>query len=137
MGSPRDVMGLFAERDIRHMLPEYDGWRIEQVQGSRTPGYFYRVSRSKWVGTEIAFIAVSYDPVPKEELISTLDSLPDGHGSRTKKYLLMPQATDTSGIPPHIHVLLMTSFAFTEGKLVWVTKKKNAKKFVMEQAVAA
>ncbi len=137
MGSPKDVMDLFAERDIRRMLPEYDGWRVEKVRGFRAPGCFYRISRSKWVGTETAFIAVSLDPVPKEELIGALDSLPDGQGSLTTKYLLTPQATDTSGVPPHVRVLLMTAFAFAEGKLVWLTKKKNARKFVMELPVAA
>ncbi len=137
MGSPKDVMELFAERDIRQMLPEYDGWTIERVQGSRIPGCFYRISRSKWAGTEIGFIAVSLDPEPKEELISALDSLPDGHGSHTKKHLLTPQATDISGIPPHIRILLMTAFAFAGGKLVWLTKKKNARKFVMELPVTA
>lgn len=137
MGSSKDVMELFAERDIRHMIPEYDGWKIEQVQGSRTLGCFYRVARSKWVGTEIAFIAVSLDPVPKEELINTLDSLPDGRGSLTKKYLLTPQATDTSGIPPHVRVLLMTAFAFVDGELVWLTKKKNAKRVLQELAIAS
>ena len=105
------------------MLPEYDGWKIERVQGSRTPGCFYRISRSKWAGTEVAFIALSLDLVPKEELIGALDSLPDGRGSLTKKYLLTPQATDTSGIPPHVRVLLMTAFAFAQGELVWLTKK--------------
>jgi len=137
MGSQKDVMELFAERDIRHMLPEYDGWRIERVPALRTPGCFYRISRSKWVGTEVAFIAVSLNPVPKEELINTLDLLPDGQGSLTKKYLLTPQATDTSGIPPHVRVLLMNAFAFADGKLVWLTKKKNAKRVVQEQAVAS
>ena len=137
MGSQKDVMELFAERDIRQMLPEYDGWTIERVQGSRIPGCFYRISRSKWVGTEIGFIAVSLDPEPKEELISALDSLPDGRGSRTKKYLLTPQATKISAVPPHIHVLLMTAFAFADGKLVWLTKKKNARKFVTELPITA
>jgi hypothetical protein len=137
MGSEKDVMELFAERDVRKMLPEYEGWTIERVQGSPILGCFYRISRSKWAGTEVAFIAVSLDPVPKEELISALDDLPDGRGSLTKKYLLTPQATDTSGIPPHVRVLLMTAFAFAEGKLVWLTKKKNARRVELpEQAVA-
>jgi hypothetical protein len=138
MGSEKDVMELFAERDIRRMLPEYEGWGIEKVQQSPCPGCFYRISRSRWVGTEVAFIAVSLDQVPKDEVISALDALPDGRGSLTKKYLLTPQATDTSGIPPHVRVLLMTAFAFTEGNLVWLTKKKNARRAVPpEQAVAA
>ena len=137
MGSSKDVMELFAERDIRHMLPEYDGSKLEPVQGARSPGYFYRVSRSRWVGTEVAFIAVSMDPVPKEELIRALDSLPDGRGSLAKKYLLTPNATDTSGVPSHIHVLQMTAFAFEQEGLVWLTKKKNARRFVTEELPVA
>ncbi|MDD1689950.1 MAG: hypothetical protein LUQ66_04755 [Methanoregula sp.] len=138
MGSQKDVMELFAERDLRHMLPQYDGWTIEKVQGCKTPGLFYRVSRSKWVGTEVAFIAVSLDEVPTDEMINALDSLPDGRRSLTKKYLLTPQATDTSGVPPHVRVLLMTAFAFVNRELLWLTKKKNAKRFIVpEPAVAS
>ena len=133
MGSQKDVMELFAERDMRQMLPEYDGWGIEKVQEPHYPGCFYRISRSKWVGTEIAFIAVSLDPEPAEDLISALDALPDGRGSLTKKYLLTPQGTRTSAVPPHVRVLPMTAFAFAKGKLVWLTKKRNAMRFVPRQ----
>lgn len=135
MGSQKDVMELFAQRDIRQMLPEYEGWGIEKVKGPGLPGIFFRISRSRWTGTEIAFIAVSLDPVPKEDIISALDSLPNGSGSLTKKYLLTPQATDTRTVPPHVKVLPMTAFAFAEGNLIWLTRKKNAMRFVpREQA---
>jgi hypothetical protein len=137
MGSEKDVMELFAERDIRRMLPEYEGWGIEKVQRPGLTGSFFRISRSKWVGTEVAFVAVSIDRVPREELISTLDSLPNGNGSLTKKYLLTPQATNTSAVPPHVQILLMTAFAFVQGELVWLTKKKNSLKIEQEKAVAA
>jgi hypothetical protein len=136
MGSSKDVMELFAERDIRQFFSEYDGWNIAPAAGSPLPGRFYQVSRGKWGGDEFAFIAVSFDLVPKEEIFSALDMLPDGKGSHTKKYLLAPQAADTSAVPPHIRILLMNAFAFAEGNLVWLTKKKNAKRFVQEEAVA-
>jgi hypothetical protein len=137
MGSSKDVMELFAERDIRQVFSEYDGWNVMQVTGSLPAGCFYRVTRNKWAGTEIVFIAVSFDRVPKEEIISTLNTLPDGLGSRTKKVLLTPQAADTSGVPPHIRILRMNAFAFAEGRLVWLTKKKNAKSVCSEPTVAA
>jgi hypothetical protein len=137
MGSERDVMELFAERDIRQMLPEYEGWGIEKVGAPGLPGIFFRISRSKWVGTEVAFVAVSLDMIPKDELISALDSLPDGRGSLTKKYLLTPQATRTRGVPPHVRVLPMTAFAFVDGDLVWLTKKKNSLRIKQEKAAAA
>ena len=127
-------MELFAERDLRHLLPQYEGWTIEPVEGMKVPGCFYRVSRSKWVGTEVAFIAVSLDPVPGELLLQTLDSLPQGRGSITTKYLLTPQATDISAVPPHVKTLLMTAFAFVDGELVWLTKKKFSRHYPCEPA---
>jgi len=137
MGSSKDVMELFAERDIRQVFPTYDGWTTTPVSTSSPVGCFYRVSKKKWVGDEIAFIAVSFDRAPTEDLINALDALPNGQGSKTKKYLLTPQAADTSAIPPHVRILLMNAFAFAEGKLVWLTKKKNARNFSTELPVAA
>lgn len=137
MGSSKDVMELFAERDIRQVFSEYDGWKVAPVTGSQPTGCFYRITRGKWAGVEIAYIAVSFDRVPKEEVVSTLNTLPDGQGSLTKKYLLTPQAADTSGVPPHIRILRMNAFAFAEGRLVWLTKKKNAKSIYLEPTVAA
>jgi hypothetical protein len=135
MGSTKDVMELFAERTIRQLFSEYDGWNIAPVTGVLPAGHFYQITRGKWGGEETAFIAVAFDPVPREDIFSTLDRLSGGRGSRTKKYLLVPQATDTSGVPPHVRILLMNEYAFSEGILVWLTKKKNAKKLVLEQAV--
>ena len=137
MGSQKDVMEVFAERDIRQQFSGYDGWKVAPVAGAQPTGRFFRVSRSRWAGDEVAFIAISFDPVPKEEFVSVLDTIPGGQGSRTKKYLLTPQAADTSEIPPHIRILRMNAFAFAEGNLVWLTKKKNAKKFVPVQTAAA
>jgi hypothetical protein len=136
MGSSKDVMELFAERDIRQIFSEYDGWKIAPVTGSPQPGRFFQVSRSKWIGDEVAFIAVSFDRVPKEEVVSTLNTLPGCQGSPTKKYLLTPQAADTSGVPHHIRILRMNAFAFAEGRLVWLTKKKNAKSIYLSEIAA-
>jgi hypothetical protein len=128
MGSQKDVMALFAERDIRQLFSGYDGWNVEPVH--RNGRNYYRVSRNKWVGEEVVLIAVSFDPVPTDDIFTVFDNQPDGWSTRTKKYLLTPQATDTSAIPPHIRILLMRAFAFTGGKLVWLTNKKNAMRFV-------
>jgi hypothetical protein len=137
MGSSKDVMELFAERDIHQVFSEYDGWKVAPVTGTQPAGRFFRVSRSKWAGEEVAFIAVSFDLMPNEKIVSTLNTLSDGRVSLTKKYLLTPQAADASDIPPHIRILRMNAFAFAEGRLVWLTKKKNAKSINSEPAVAA
>jgi hypothetical protein len=137
MGSQKDVMEVFAERDIRQQFSEYNGWKITTVAGTNPEGRFYKITRSNWAGDEVVFIAVSFDPVPNEEFVSVLDTIPGSQASRTKKYLLTPQAANTSKIPPHIRILRMNAFAFAEGNLVWLTKKMNAKKFVPAQVVAS
>jgi len=140
MGSSTDVMELFAERDIRHLFSQYDGWNVEQLHGLPPGKLIYqarRAIRGYWGPQEVAFIAISFDPVLHDDLINALDLVPDGKSYRLKKYLLMPQAADASAVPPHIQVLPMHAFAFSGGDLVWLTKKKNAKKVIQEQAVAA
>ncbi|MGA2917460.1 hypothetical protein [Methanoregula sp.] len=131
MGSQKDVMALFAERDIRQLFSGNDGWKIEPVLQSA--GSYYRISRDKWVGEEVVLVAVSFDPAPTDDIFAAFDNQPDGWSTRTKKYLLTPQATNTSAIPPHIRVLLMQAFAFAQGELVWLTNKKNAKKVVPQE----
>lgn len=133
MGSPKDVMQLFAERDIRQLFSEYDGWTVTPVAGQNAAGRFYQLTRGKWTETEIGFLGVSFDLTPKKDCLAAPDLLPDGKGSKTKKFLLTPQATDTSVVPPHIRVLLMSAFAFSDGNIVWLTKKK--KQVVSEEAL--
>jgi len=140
MGSSKDVMDLFAERDIRQLFSEYDGWNIAPVAGLPSTQRVYRVNRvihGNWGPQEVAFITVSFDPVPRDETINALDIVPDGQNPRPKKYLLTPQAADTSMVPPHIRVLPMNAFAFADGKLVWLTKKKNARRVLTETPAAA
>ena len=137
MGSAHDIMELFTERDLHRLFSDYDGWNVAPVNRSRPTGCFYRIFRKKWVGEEVAFVAVSFDRAPREETLAALDALDDARETRTKKYLLTPQATDSSGVPPHVRVLSMSAFAFAGGELVWLTKKQNAKRFVQETAVTA
>jgi hypothetical protein len=134
MGSQKDVLKLFAERDIRQVFSEREGWRMSQMDVSPSTGSFYRLSRYKWGGDEVAFISVSFDPAPKKESLSAFDTLPD---VRAKKYLLTPQATDTTDIPSEVRILPMSAFTFTDGNLVWLTKKKHARRISPEPAVVA
>lgn len=138
MGSQKDVMELFAERDIRQLFSEYDGWNVAPVAGLPSAKRVYQAKRGNWGGREeVAFIAVSFDPVPQVDSINALDIMPNGQSPRPKKYLLTPQATNTSSLPPHIRILPMKAFAFAEGKLAWLTKKQNAKRCVLEPATVS
>jgi len=132
MGSQKDVMILFAERDINQIFPEREGWKITQLNTALSTGGVYRLSRYNRGGYETVFIKVSFEQTPNENSVNALDELSDGKSSRIAKYILTPQGTDNSGMPVHIRTLPMSAFAFAEGNLVWLTKKKNAKKFPAE-----
>lgn len=133
----KDVMTTFAERDIRQYFSEFDGWNCAPINGVQSPVGLFRASRNRLYHEEVAFIAVSFDPIPENKCITALDALPSSRGSRVKKFLLTPQATDTSFVPPHVQVLLMKAFAFADGDLVWLTKKKNARQYACAVAAPA
>ena len=135
MGSTKDVLELFAERDIRQRFSGFDGWAVTPLNGKRSDAYFYKITRGKWGGVEEAYIAVSFSHEPDEGVISALDQLVNGPLTRPKKYLLTPQGTDTSYVPPHIRVLPMNAFAYAGGELIWLTRKKNARQFDREVPV--
>jgi len=134
MGSQKDVMELFAERDLRQHFSEYDGWKIAPAANVPSGVYMYRVSKSKWVGEEVAYVALSLNQVPTDATLAALDSIPETGRAKARKYLLSPQAVNTACVPPHVRIILMNSFAFMEGKLVWLTKKKHAKQFACKPA---
>ena len=86
------------------------------------------------VGEEVAYVALSLNQVPTDATLAALDSIPETGRAKARKYLLSPQAVNTACVPPHVRIILMNSFAFTEGKLVWLTKKKHAKQFACKPA---
>ena len=43
--------------------------------------------------------------------------------------MLVPQTSDVSCVPDGIRILTMKAFGFSDGELVWLTKKKNAERF--------
>jgi len=133
----KDVMTTFVERDIRQYFSEFDGWNIAPINGVHSVVDLYRASRNRLYHEEVAFIAVSFDQIPENECITALDAVPSSRGSRVKKFLLTPRATDISLVPPHVQVLLMKAFAFADGDLVWLTKKKNARLYACAPAAPA
>jgi hypothetical protein len=55
----------------------------------------------------------------------------------TGKCLLVPKGADVTALPGDIRVLFMDSFGFVDERLVWLTKKKNAKQYPRPEAPAA
>jgi len=132
MGSTRDVMQIFADREIRAHFPKNDGWGCRQVPSPNHQDISCILSRDTRSGTQQIALVVTYDEVPS---VSSLDNLTTSMNKKLLKgrYLIVPKNTDTSSIPKEIRVIFMDSFGFIEGNLIWLTKKKNARHYPVQE----
>ena len=129
MGSISDTMHVFEMRDLNHLLPAQDGWeRKEQV--SSGCGTLYRYSRAIWNRREQALVLVSYESVVPADTIGAVFGQNENGLRNSRYFLLVPQGADVSGVQPPVQVHFMPGFGFRDEKLVWLTKKKNAKKVI-------
>jgi hypothetical protein len=72
---------------------------------------------------------------PSAETIAGLLSI--SADNRLGRYLLVPQNADVSHVPAGIHILTMEAFGFTNGKLTWLTKKKNTMRYPQKESTPA
>jgi hypothetical protein len=136
MGSAQDIMQTFANKEIRAQFRDHDGWECKQVPSPGTRDAVFFLSRDVRGKKETVALAVSFDEEPS---VTTLAAVSAGHKGRNAlkaQYLLVPKAADVSAVPKEIQVLSMNAFGFVEGKLVWLTKKKNAKHYVQPEEPA-
>jgi hypothetical protein len=137
MGSANDIMKSFACRDIHTSFPDYEGWVWKPLgeKNHRTP--VYEISRPKWDGTrDVVYLAVSLEQAVSPATIEVLKSVGQGERKIVGRVILVPRDTDTSCVPPEYSVLYLTSFGYDAGKLVWLSKKKNARKYPPQPAAA-
>jgi len=137
MGSVQDIMQTFAHRDIRVQFPDHDGWHLKSVTLRENSGLTFRVSRYFHGQNEQAFIAVSLEQKPSASQIAALKTIPQDGRTFKGYFLLVPQDTDVSDVPEEIRVLFMSSFGFVDGRLIWITKKKNAIRYPVREPVPA
>ena len=132
MGSIRDTMHTFEIRDLHHLLPARDGWE-ESGQSAVGNGTLYRYSRVvRGSNEEHAIVLVSYDAVIPADTVSGVMQQGENGWRNSRYFLFVPQGTDTSAIEPTVQVNFMPGFGFRDGKLVWLAKKKNAKKVICD-----
>lgn len=136
MGSAHDVMQTFAYKEIRAHFRDHDGWECQQVPmaGSRDMAFF--LSREVRGRKESVALAVSYDGEPTATLLAAVAAGWKGRNALKAQYLLVPKDSDVSAVPKDICILPMNAFGFVEGKLVWLTKKKNAKHYPQQEEPA-
>jgi len=135
MGSVHDVMQTFAFRAIRTHFRENEGWECRQVLSPVTGNMTCIISREVWGRKEIVTLAVSYDEKPSMLPLEVLAATVKGKDLKGQ-YLVVPKAANVSAIPEQVHVLFMEAFGFVDGKLVWLTRKKNSMHYPQPEAPA-
>jgi hypothetical protein len=131
MGSIRDTMHMFEIRDLHHLLPAHDGWENRE-KSSAGSGTLYRYSRTVRGNSELATVLVSYDEVVPAGTISEVLRHEENGWRNSRYFLLVPQGADVSAVQAPVQVHFMPGFGFRDGKLVWLARKKNAKKVICE-----
>jgi hypothetical protein len=129
MGSAQDIMQTFANKEIRAQFRDHDGWECKQVPSPGTRDAVFFLSREVRGKKETVALAVSFDEEPSVTALAAVSAGHKGRNALKAQYLLVPKAADVSAVPKEIQILFMDAFGFVEGKLIWLTKKKNAKRY--------
>ena len=132
MGYSEDIMHNFAMRDLRNVFPVSEGWQNNRVSPVSPNSAIYEFSRRNKGATERAVAAVSLDSKITPSAMDTLSKACASVVPCNKRILLVPQATGMQAVPSDITVLTMSSFGFEEGRLAWLTKKKNVRRYSSE-----
>ena len=136
MGVATDIMQTFAAREIRSHFRESEGWECRQEQSPVPGSMTFVLSRELRGKRQIIPLAVSYEETPSLFPLEYMTARMNGK-KLTGKCLLVPKGADVTALPGDIRVLFMESFGFVDDRLVWLTKKKNAKQYPRPQAPAA
>ncbi len=102
------------------------------MAGTNTSVTIYTFSRDLWVGSEKVTVISMYSQVVSGEEIANLRSRYSTGTVKHRIAIMVPDGCDLSSVPEDIRVITMSSFGYDAGKLVWLTKKKNAKKFTSD-----
>jgi hypothetical protein len=137
MGYSEDIMHNFALRDLRTVFPVSEGWQNSQVTPVTLNSAIYEFSRRNQGMTEKAVAAVSFDPKITPKMMDNLDKACASVLHCKKQILLVPQSASLQAVPQDVKVLTMSSFGFEGGRLAWLTKKRNVRRYSAEIPVGA
>jgi len=125
MGSISDTMHGFERKELNQVFPVSEGWKESSPRGS---GNTYTFTRDLWVGNEQVTVVSLYTPLVRGEEIADLRARYANGAGKSRLAILVPDGSDYSAVPKDIVVITMASFGYESGKIVWLTKKKNAKR---------
>jgi hypothetical protein len=135
MGVATDIMQTFATREIRSRFWESEGWKCRQESSPITGTMTFILSRELRGRKQIIPLAVSYEETPSLFPLDLLTASMNGK-KLAGKCLLVPKGADVTALPGDIRVIFMDSFGFVDDRLVWLTRKKNAKQYPRPEAPA-
>lgn len=129
MGSAQDIIQTFANREIRAHFSPFEGWECQRTPFPATRDTVFLLTRDIRGKKETVALAVSFDEEPS---VTALAGIAVGHTGRHAikgQYLLVPKDANVSAVPGHIRILPMSTFGFSDGELIWLTKKKGVKHY--------
>ena len=122
-------MRQFERKELTQIFPFSDGWKTVSTTCPAFAASVHLFRRDLWVGSEHATVVVVYEPVVSSERVAMIRSRYMNGNARDKLVLMVPKGADVASVPNDIGIISMSSFGYDTGKLVWLTKKKNAKKY--------
>ena len=123
-------------KDIRAAFPGHDGWQRRPVLKGKTNERGFSFSRRIQGKVESGIAWVSFSPGGTPEISAELSEENEKIPRWTRKILLVPRSTHVPALSPDIRIMEMKTFGFDgDGKLVWLTKKKNGVKFTVPPGV--
>jgi hypothetical protein len=127
MGFSEDVMYDMAMKDIRTVFPEYDGWQRRNILKGKATERGFSFSRRIQGKVEKGIAWVSFSPRVTPEISAGFSDKDEKVTLHTQKVLLVPRSALVPPLTPGIRIKEMKSFGFDgDGRLVWLTRKKNA-----------
>jgi len=141
MGSAQDIMQTFTDKEIRARFSPFDGWECQRAPSPATRDSVFLLTRDVRGKKETIALAVSFDEEPTVTALAGIAAGRTGRHALRGQYLLVPKEADVSAVPGNIRVLSMSAFGFSDGELIWLTKKKGVKHYAQiempAKAVAA
>jgi len=137
MGYSEDVMFDMAMKDVRAVFPEYDGWQRQQFPTGKKNEKVFSFSRRLQGKVEKGIALVSFSPDITPEILSGFSGIDEKIPKCTKKILLIPRSTLVPLLSPEIEIKEMKAFGYQDGRLVWLTKKKNAMSYEARPGIEA
>jgi hypothetical protein len=135
MGFSQDIIYDMAMKDIRAAFPEYEGWQSRQIVKGKTNERGFLFSRRIQGNVESGIVWVSFSRGVTPEISEGFSEEDKKVPRRTRKVLLVPRSAVVPALPQEIRIMEMKSFGYDgDGKLVWLTKKKNARNYSLNPA---